>query len=128
VVARPRRSGFSDTVQAFEYGLDTEGFMEFTRAGNPNPIGAIRSSLQRIRYDIDEKVLSRKSWSLVDYIDLQPSSMNLLNDVESIELRLLDNNNEWKPNWKESKEIPKAIEINIEHKYWGKIKRLIPVQ
>ena len=128
LVPRPRTTGFGETAQAFEYGFDAEGLMEFTRSGNSNPIGAVRSSLQRIRYDLEEKVLIRKSWALVDHIDLQPSSMNLLNDIESFELRLLDENNEWQPNWKKAKEIPKAIEITIEHERWGKIKRLIPVR
>ncbi len=93
-----------------------------------NPIAVARSSLQRVRYDLEEKVLSRKSWALVDHIDLEPTSMKLLKDVESIELRLLDKNREWQINWKEAKFIPLAVEITIDHTHWGKIKRLIPVQ
>lgn len=128
LVSRPRTTGFGQFNNAFSYGLDSDGLLEFTRAGNPNPVALARSSLQRIRYDLEENVLSRKSWALVDYLDLEPTSMNLLKDVESIEFRLLDKKNEWQENWKEPKEIPKAVEINIEHKHWGKIKRLIPVQ
>lgn len=129
LVPRPRNTGFNQTKgKAFDYGLDSDGLIEFTRAGNPNPIAVARSSLQRVRYDIEENVLSRKSWALVDHIDLEPTSMDLLKDVESVELRLLDKKNEWQINWKEVKEIPKAVEITIDHKHWGKIKRLIPVQ
>jgi len=128
LVPRPRSTGFSESAKAFEYGLDSDGLMEFTRAGNPNPIAAARSSLQRVRYDLEDKVLTRKSWALVDHIDLEPTSMNLLKDVESVELRLLDKNREWQINWKEQKFIPLAVEITIEHKYWGEIKRLIAVQ
>jgi len=98
------------------------------RAGNPNPIGMKRSSLQRVRYDIEDKTLIRKTWAIIDHIDLEPSSMKLLNDIETFELRLLDTNNQWQENWKELREIPKAVEINIDHKQWGKITRLIPVQ
>jgi len=129
LVPRPRNTGFNQTkAKSFDYGLDSDGLMEFTRAGNPNPIGLARSSLQRVRYDLEEKMLIRKSWALVDHIDLEPTSMNLLKDVESLELRLLDKKNEWQENWQQEKEIPKAIEITIEHTNWGKIKRLIPVQ
>ncbi|MCL4121681.1 UNVERIFIED_CONTAM: hypothetical protein GTU68_035214 [Idotea baltica] len=127
LVARPRTTGFDQQANAFQYGLDSDGLVEFTRAGNPNPTGALRSSLQRVRYDLEEKVLIRRAWALVDYIDLEPTSMMLLQDVESFELRLLDKNNEWQENWNELKETPNAVEINIEHKHWGKIKRLIPV-
>lgn len=128
LVPRPRSTGFDQFSKSFEYGLDSDGLMEFTRAGNPNPIAVARSSLQRVRYDLEEKVLSRKSWALVDHIDLEPTSMNLLKDVESIELRLLDKNKEWQINWTEAKFIPLAVEITIDHTHWGKIKRLIPVQ
>ena len=128
LVPRPRTIGFNQFAQSFEYGLDSDGLMEFTSAGNPNPMGIARSSLQRVRYDLEEKILIRKSWALVDYIDLEPTSMSLLKDVESMELRLLDKNREWQINWKEAKFIPLAVEITIEHTHWGKIKRLIPVQ
>jgi len=128
LVPRPRSTGFNEFAKAFEYGLDSEGLVEFTRAGNPNPIGLKRSSLQRVRYDIEEKTLVRKTWALVDHINLEPTTMNLLKDIESFELRLLDRNNQWQENWKELKEIPRAVEINIDHKQWGKIQRLIPVQ
>jgi len=128
LVARPRTTGFNQFAKAFDYGLDSDGLLEFTRAGNPNPVAQARSSLQRIRYDLEENVLSRKSWSLVDHLDLEPTSMNLLKDVKSFELRLLDQKNEWQVNWKQAKAIPKAVEITIEHEHWGKIIRLIPVQ
>lgn len=127
LVPRPRNTGTGNVLaKAFDYGLDSDGFVEFTRAGNPNPIGMARSSLQRVRYDLEENVLIRKSWALVDYLDLEPTSMKLLNDVESIELRLLDAKNEWQDNWTEEKIIPKAVEITIVHKNWGKVIRLIP--
>jgi len=128
LVPRPRSTGFNQFAKSFEYGLDSEGLIEFSRAGNPNPIGMKRSSLQRVRYDIEDKTLIRKTWAIIDHIDLEPSSMKLLNDIETFELRLLDTNNQWQENWKELREIPKAVEINIDHKQWGKITRLIPVQ
>lgn len=128
LVPRPRTTGFNERAKAFDYGLDSEGLVEFSRAGNPNPIGLKRSSLQRVRYDLEEKTLTRKSWALVDHIDLEPTQMELLNEVESFELRLLDQNDEWQENWRDEVQVPKAVEINIEHKRWGKISRLIPVQ
>ena len=116
IVARPRNTGFNQTSKSFEYGLDSDGLVEFSRAGNPNPIGLKRSSLQRVRYDIEEKTLVRKTWAIIDHIDQEPVSSKLLSDIESFELRLLDKNNQWQENWKELKEVPFAVEINIEHK------------
>jgi len=129
IVPRPRSTGSGNAVEnAFDYGLDADGLIEFTRAGNPNPTGVARSSLQRIRYDVIDKVLIRKSWSIVDHLDLESIDMDLLQGVENLELRLLDEENEWQTNWSPVKEIPKAIEISIEHEHWGEIKRLIPIR
>lgn len=128
VVSRPRRSGYDQLSKALASGLDDEGIIEFTRAGHSNPTDLVRSSLQRVRYDLDDKVLLRMSWNLVDHIDAEPITMPLLNDVEGFSLRFLDKNNAWKENWEIPKQIPKAIELTLEHKHWGKIIRLIPVQ
>lgn len=127
LVPRPRNTGAGNVLaKAFDYGLDSAGLVEFTRAGNPNPIGIARSSLQRVRYDLEDKVLKRKSWALVDHLNLEPTEMKLIKDVESMELRLLDGNNQWQDNWKQEKIIPKAVEVTIIHSHWGKIIRLIP--
>lgn len=125
IVLRPRTSGYQQKEQAFAYGLDSSGFLEFTRAGNQNATGLARSNLQRVRYDYEDKNLIRNSWSIVDHLEAEPLKTTLLEEIDSIEIRLLDQNNEWKKNWSNTEFLPKAIEITIEHAYWGKIKRLI---
>jgi len=128
MVLRPRTSGYEQKSQALSYGLDSEGFLEFTRAGNQNATGLARSNLQRVRYDFEGKTLTRNSWSIVDHLDAEPVKLELLDGIESLELRLLDQNNEWKTNWSKDDVLPKAIEITFEHRYWGKIMRLISIQ
>ena len=129
IVSRPRRTGYGadEVAPAFSYGLDSEGIIEFTKSGVANPLAFSKSSLERVRYDLEEKELIRNSWAYVDYIDLEPVKMTLMTDVESLELRLLDANDQWRTNWAEQKIIPKAVELTLEHKYWGKIVRLFPV-
>ncbi len=128
LVMRPRQSGYDQSSPAIDAGLDSEGIIEFTRAGNSNPTGLVRSSLQRVRYDLEEKKLSRLSWNLVDHIDAEPVTMLLLDDVESIAFKFLDNKNNWQENWGSVAVSPIAVELTIEHKAWGKIVRLFPVQ
>ncbi|WP_299873278.1 type II secretion system minor pseudopilin GspJ [uncultured Cocleimonas sp.] len=133
IVSRPRRTGYgADEVSpAFSYGLDTDdsnGVIEFTKSGVANPLALAKSSLERVRYDLEDKILIRNSWAYVDHIDLEPVKMTLLNDVESFELRLLDANNQWKSNWSEKKILPEAVEVTLEHKHWGKIVRLFPIR
>jgi len=128
IVSRPRQSGYNQPTQAFIAGQDNEGLIEFTRAGNPNPLGLIRSSLQRVQYDVQDKTLIRKSWNLVDHIEAEPVAMPLLNEVESLKFRFLGKDNSWKNGWSEKILVPKAIEIILEHKHWGKVIRLISIQ
>jgi type II secretion system protein J len=77
---------------------------------------------------LEEGKLTRLSWNLVDHLDAEPITMTLIEDVESFELRLLDPAKQWQKSWKSNKNIPLAVELNLEHKYWGKIVRLIPVK
>ncbi len=130
IVSRPRRTGYGtdEVAPAFSYGLDSEGVIEFTKSGVANPLSLSKSSLERVRYDLEEQELIRYSWAYVDHIDLEPVKMKLLTDVESLELRLLDASSQWKSNWSEQKIIPDAVELTLEHKYWGKIVRLFPIR
>ncbi|MCK5903610.1 MAG: type II secretion system minor pseudopilin GspJ [Cocleimonas sp.] len=128
---RTRHSGYSELLPALQTDLSLEGVVEFTRSGNPNPAEKLRSSLQRVRYVLEKGELQRWSWSYVDHLDGKPLVMGLMNSVEKISFRYLDKNNQWKSDWivsdKTKSDLPKAVEINITHKHWGKIKRLIAI-
>jgi len=128
LILRPKSSGYGSSSPAVDSGLDSEGIIEFTRAGNSNPTGLVRSSLQRVRYDVQDKKLFRMSWNLVDHIDAEPIAMFLLEDVESLSFKFLNNKNSWKENWDSAIEIPKAVELTLEHKDWGIIVRLFFIQ
>jgi len=132
LVLRPKSSGYGQPpLPALDSGLDSEGVIEFTRAGNSNPMEMSRSSLQRVRYTVEDKKLSRLSWNIVDSIDVEPVKMLLLDNVELLSFRFLDgekNKNSWKENWASLTKNPIAIELTIEHKNWGKIVRLFSIQ
>jgi len=129
LVARPRHAGYNESFAALQTDLGLDGILEFTRSGNPNPAGVLRSSLQRVRYVLDEGELQRWSWSLVDHLDGKPIIMPLMKSVEQINFRFLTQKKQWQSKWKvkNKSELPKAIEINIIHKRWGKITRLISI-
>ncbi len=113
--------------------VDTEGdgvvLIEFTRAGNPNPGGLTRSSLQRVRYQLEEGVLTRLTWDQVDHLQTaEPVKMKLLDQLNEVSFRLLDANNKWQTKWVQGvAQLPLAVEITLDHKQWGEIRRLIPV-
>jgi len=132
---KPRavNTGLGQRKQAFEAGQNAEFLVEFTRGGYPNPAGVLRSSLQRIRYGLDDDGnLVRNSWQHVDYTSsVEPQTLVLLTGVESVEWRFLGDNARWGTSWKKeaskNAEIPKAIEITIKHEQFSEIRRLIPV-
>ena len=129
LVLRSRSSGYGQSPSpALDSGLDSEGVIEFTRAGNSNPTELPRSSLQRVRYTVDDEKLNRLSWNFVDHIDAEPVKMLLLENVESLSFKFLDNKNNWLENWASLTDIPIAIELTLEHKNWGEIVRLFSIQ
>lgn len=130
LTARPRHSGYNETQGAIvSEDLDIGALLEFTRSGNPNPANKLRSSLQRVRYVLEQEELQRWSWSLVDHLDAEPVVMPLVTSIETVSLRFMNAKKEWLESWasEDKSELPKAIEINITHKRWGKIRRLISI-
>ncbi len=130
LAARPRHADYGESLAALQtVDLELTAVLEFTRQGNPNPAEKMRSSLQRVRYVLDKGKLQRWSWSIVDHLDAKPIKMPLMTDVEKIGFRFLAINLQWQTDWVVANKaiLPKAIEINIKHKQWGDIKRLISV-
>lgn len=129
LVLRQRRSGYdkSEYLPALMSGLDSDGIVEFTCAGVSNPLELVRSSLQRVRYELEDNKLKRLSWKLVDHVGADPISMQLLDDVESFELRFLSEKKQWKENWGSKNVLPIAVELTLKHKSWGEIKRVISI-
>ena len=129
LVARPRHAAYNEMLPALQTDLGLEGILEFTRSGNPNPAGKLRSSLQRVRYVFDKGEIQRWSWDLVDHLDGKPIIMPLIKSVDKISFRYMSVNKQWQDDWivKNKSDLPKAIEINISHQRWGNIKRLISI-
>jgi len=125
-VPRPVRDEFGDE-QAPLVGGDS---LRFTRGGWSNPVGYPRSSLQRVGYDYEDEQLKRYSWAVLDRAqDSQPLEQPLIEQVEGMEIRYLAANDEWQEQWPaataaadaegQPAELPKAVEVTIEHAELG---------
>jgi len=128
MVPRPIRDEFGDE-QAPLVGEDT---LRFTRGGWSNPVGYPRSSLQRVGYGYVDEQLTRYSWAVLDRAqDSQPLEQPLVEQVEGMEIRYLAANDEWQEQWpaavtagnteEQPAELPKAVEVTIEHAEFGPI-------
>ncbi len=128
IVPRTVRDEFGDTQQPLVGG----DALQLTRGGWRNPAGRQRSTLQRVGYAYDDEQLVRYTWSVLDRAqDSEPLQQPLIEDVENMQLRYLDGNDEWQEQWPDAvadidadpadtlPALPKAVEVTIEHKTFG---------
>jgi general secretion pathway protein J len=113
--------------------------VDLTRAGWSNTAGQQRSTLQRVSYALVGDVLKRSYQVNLDTVQgNKPMVQDLLTGVKGVQLRYLDSNQAWQNQWPESTTIqngstadwqsrPIAVEIIIQFKDWGAIRRLVEV-
>ena len=110
--------------------------VDLTRAGWSNTAGQQRGTLQRVSYSLVNDVLKRSYQVNLDTVQgNQPVVQDLLTGVKAIQLRYLDNNQTWQSLWPPPTlplpeglaTRPVAVEIIIEFKDWGRVRRLIEV-
>ncbi len=113
--------------------------VELTRAGWSNTAGQQRSTLQRVSYALVGDVLKRSYQVNLDTVQgNKPVVQDLLTGVKGVQLRYLDGNQAWQNQWPEATTIqngsttdlqsrPVAVEIIVQFKDWGAIRRLVEV-
>ena len=110
--------------------------LDLTRLGWSNTAGQQRSTLQRVSYGLVDDVLKRSYQVNLDTVQgNKPVVQDVFARVKAIQLRYLDNSQTWQPQWPPpalaQPEIlwtrPVAVELIIEFKDWGRIRRVIEV-
>jgi general secretion pathway protein J len=113
--------------------------VDLTRAGWSNTAGQQRSTLQRVSYALVGDVLKRSYQINLDTVQgNKPIVQDLLTGVKGVQLRYLDSNQSWQSQWPENTTIqngstadwqsrPVAVEIIVQFKDWGAIRRLVEV-
>lgn len=110
--------------------------VDLTRAGWSNTAGQQRSTLQRVSYGLVDDVLKRSYQVNLDTVQgNQPVVQDLFKGVKAIQLRYLDGNQAWQTQWPSPSTVqsdgvtsrPVAVEIIIEFKDWGRIRRLVEI-
>jgi general secretion pathway protein J len=127
------RDNYGDPLPSL---VGTDSGLEFTRGGWRNPAGLQRSQLQRVAYALADENFVRASWDVLDRAqNTEPRRANLLAGVTGLEIRYLDSAGEWRPDWPPANtaaptatpRLPRAIEITLDIKDWGRITRLFRV-
>jgi general secretion pathway protein J len=108
----------------------------FTRGGWSNPLADVRSTQERVAYELDDDKLVRLSWPELDNPpQTLPTKQELLTQVSAFDLRFLDSSDQWQTQWPPLNAdataylslVPQAVEISVTLKDWGHITRIIEV-
>ncbi len=132
VIYREIRDTFGDKQPALKGTINA---IEFSRTGRRNPAGFTRSNLQRITYLLEDETVKRRAWGVIDRAqDSNYQEGLLLDEIEAIEIRYLDEQFKWKNQWPipdvngtAPPGLPNAIEFSVENKKLGRITRLFRI-
>jgi general secretion pathway protein J len=134
-VNRPARDSYGSEMLPLLGGGYGSAVLELSRNGQRNPMAQQRSHLQRVAYALADGGLQRQSWQVLDRsIDSAPQTSKLLTKVKTVELRFMDKNHEWQPQWpsvtanpKDPPTLPRAVEITLDLEDWGRFSRIFEV-
>jgi len=114
----------------------TIALAELTRGGWSNTAGQQRGTLQRVSYALVDDVLKRSYTTALDTMQgTKPLIQDLFGNVKTVQFRYLDGNQTWQNQWPPPNlaspenlwSRPVAVEITVEFKDWGRVRRLIEV-
>jgi general secretion pathway protein J len=137
-VDRPIRDAYGDPQPALAgstlLATAETPVLELTRNGYRNPLGTNRSTLQRVAYRVADHTLLRDTWRVLDRAqDSQPDSVTLCTGINALQIRYLDQDQNWHEQWPpqdsqyQGPAIPLAVEVTLELDDWGDIVRLLPL-
>jgi prepilin-type N-terminal cleavage/methylation domain-containing protein len=123
-------SGLGSTSDA-----NVVSMVDLTRAGWSNTAGQQRGTLQRVSYALVGDVLKRSYQTSLDTVlGNKPQLQDLLTGVKGVQLRYMDSNQAWQSIWPAgsmgidpNQARPVAVEIIVQFKDWGPIRRLVEV-
>lgn len=143
---RPVRDAAGQSYQpVLVSGQNTQPYLTFTRGGWANPAGVQRPALQRVTYSLDNKILHRDYFPVLDaLVSTQLIKRELLEGVTSVTFRYMDVSRQWRDQWPPQttvqaapgtspgqvlnlRERPIAIEVVIDTVEFGKLRRVFEV-
>jgi general secretion pathway protein J len=138
---RPVRDQFGAAESAMFGGAAVGQSLSFTRTGWHNSNLRLRSELQRVRYRLEDNILWRESYFVLDRnSDSEAQRVELIRNVVDFEVAFLGASTEvrgeeldtenWPTNWgvnasnRNVVEPPQAVELRLELEDWGELRWL----
>ena len=129
--------GIRDNFGQAQPSLTGDGSnLEFTRTGWRNPAGFVRSHMQRVAYVLEDQQITRLGWQVLDRAqDSAPMENTLIDHVNELDVRFLDQSLQWQSQWPASGAssantpagLPRAVEVVVDIEGWGRITRLFSI-
>jgi general secretion pathway protein J len=123
-----------DSLAALLIDPANQFLVELTHDGWRNPAGFRRGSLQRVQYRLEDDVLIREYWPVLDRVlGMEGRIQELMSGVEKVEFEFLDAGSKWQDDWPplQSDEadagLPIAIRYRLTTAAFGEITRLVEV-
>jgi len=139
IIPRGIRDEYGNKQSYLTTANNLDNLIEFTRGGRVNPANLLRSSLLRVAYRFDDEKLVRLQWPQLDRAQgIEARQSTLIDNIEKVTLRFLDENGEWQEQWPPLNTVAgstqgltsiklTAIEIVMQLKDWGDIRRLYAI-
>jgi len=133
IIQRGIRDEYGNVQPYLMAGNNIDMLVEFTRGGRVNPANLLRSSLLRVAYRFEDEKLIRLQWPYLDRAqEAEPKETVILDKIDSVTLRFLDQNGEWQEQWPPlsagtgGATVTElfAMEIVMQLNDWGEIRRL----
>jgi len=133
-VSRSIRDEFGQRQAALVSGGLQDDLFTLTRTGWDNPLNRPRAGLQRLSYRWEDNQLYRVQWDVLDRVGLaEPREMLLLDRIDEVQIRFLDQDDRWQTVWPPSTNnaetdldlLPRAVELEVLLQDWGAITRLV---
>jgi len=107
--------------------------VRLSRGGWRNPVPVKRGTLQRVQYRVEDEILYREYWPVMDYpLGMEPRQFELIDDVKEITIEYLDDQSQWHIQWPPLSQqdtsnffYPSAVRITLNLADWGEIVRIV---
>jgi general secretion pathway protein J len=134
---RPVREDLGDNLgPALHTDVESDFAVELTHGGWSNPAALPRGTLQRVAYRLEEDELVRYHWTVLDRtLSNEPAGRALLDEVDSIVFRFMQDNGDWSEEWPPEnrpgilglRQRPRAVEIVLTLADGTELRRLLEV-
>ncbi|MEO8460489.1 MAG: type II secretion system minor pseudopilin GspJ [Dokdonella sp.] len=127
-IARPVRGNYGEVLPAL---IGASDHIELTRLGFANPLAEARSNLERVAYGLDQNVLQRARFAVLDRAPGSvPATTPLFDQVTILQLRYLGaSDGIWRDIWPppltgDPTVLPRAIELRVTLSDIGELRRV----